>query len=436
MKEKIIKYIDNNKKWLFETLLEIISKDTINRLNSGNENNGQDLVENIFRKMNLKIDRFSPDEVKGLKKHPAYLAGRNYSNRDNIVGYIGNNSKKTIIFSSHIDTVPTENLNWTKSGPLSPKIIGDKIYGIGALDMKGGLAASIFALKTIIDLGIDIDGRVILESVIDEEFGGANGTLACITRGYEGDFAIIPEPTGMNICPVCISQKLFSIEIRGKVGVKMDSGSNENEPDNPIFLANKLINALLEYENYLNSLKHNHLFYKDQGKPIFFIASGIRSGVIEEDRLWTTPDILNLNLAVRNYPDGCETEELFDKKLYEFLFRDTLLNKKIKDGTITFNKHYRFFPGPRFNINSKKNKQYLNILIESGKDTTNKELKISGANFAGDLFMFNNFSSTPAVFFGPGGGNAHTADEFVYADDIVNLSKVFAYFVCRTICLQ
>ncbi|MCL5073149.1 MAG: M20/M25/M40 family metallo-hydrolase [Actinobacteria bacterium] len=434
MKEKIIKYIDNNKKWLFETLLEIISKDTINRLKSGNENNGQDLVENIFKEMNLKIDRFSPDEVKGLKEHPAYLAGRNYSNRENVVGYIGNSNKKTIIFSSHIDTVPTEDLKWTKCSPFSPKIVDNKIYGIGSLDMKGGLAASIFALKTIIDLGINIEGRVILESIVDEEFGGANGTLACIVRGYEGDFAIIPEPTGMSICPVCISQKLFSIEIRGKMGVKMDSSSNTDEPDNPIFLANKLISALLEYENHLNSLKHNHIFYKDQGKPIFFIASGIKSGVIEEDKLFATPNILTLNLAVRDYPDGCEEEESFDKKLFEFLFRYPLLSKKIKDRTIIFNKYCRFFPGPKFDINSKKNQKYLNALIESGKYAMNKELKISGANFAGDLFMFNNYSSTPGIFFGPGGGNVHAADEFVYADDIVNLSKIFAFFIFKTIC--
>ena len=49
--------------------------------------------------------------------------------------------------------------------------------------MKGGLAAAMMAVKIIRESGIELDGDVILESVVDEEFAGANGTLACIFKG-------------------------------------------------------------------------------------------------------------------------------------------------------------------------------------------------------------------------------------------------------------
>lgn len=434
MKDKIIQYVNKNKKWLFDTLMDIVSKDTINRMPYGNENNGQYLIEDIFKKLGLEVDRFSPDEVRDLKNHEAYLKGRDYSNRDNVVGFTGKGSKKTIIFNGHVDTVPTENLNWTKTDPLSPKMIGNKIYGIGACDMKGGLVSSIFALKTIIDLGIDIEGKVILESVIDEEFGGANGTLACIERGYEGDFAIIPEPTGMNICPTAISQKLFSIFIKGGQGIKTGSKADKNEIENPIFLAGKLLNALLDYEKFLNSLKSKHKMYSDQEKPIFFVASGIRAGEVKDEKLWTTPKECILNVCVRNYPEYCEKEEKFDEMLFSFLNKYPDIKRNIENKNIIFKKGFRFFPGPKFNLNSKSNKNFISKLIESSQFALGKKLIVTGSNFGGDLFIFNNFSNTPAIFLGPGGGNIHAADEYVNTNDIVDLSKIFALFIYDCCC--
>lgn len=430
MKNKITNYIDRNKKWLIDTLAELISKNTINMMPYGNENNGQDLIENIFKDMGLNIDRFSPDAVSGLKKHPAYLMGRNYTNRENVVGFIGKGIKKTIIFSSHIDTVPTENLNWINTGPLCPKMIDNRIYGLGALDMKGGLVASIFALKLILDLGIEINGKVILESVVDEEYAGANGTLACILKGYEGDFAIIPEPTSMKICPVLISQKIYEISIKGSQGINL--GGTKNHAQNPIFIAAKLINAFIDYEKYLNSLKYKYKLFKDYDKPIFFISTGIQSGELGPEKLFTTPSICKLNIAIRNYY-GINEEE-FDNQLFDFLSNYPDILKEIENKNINFEKYYRYLPGSRYNFDSDKNKYYINKLIEEGKFSINKKIPETGADLGGDLFMFNDYSSTPAVCFGPGGANAHAADEYVNVDDLVNLSKIFSLFIYDCCC--
>ena len=219
MKEKIVRYIDNNKNWLIDRIVEIVSVNTVNSPPSGNENNGQKIIENIFKNMGLEIDRFSPDDVNGFKEDETYLKGRDYTNRDNLVGSVGKGEKKTLIFNGHIDTVPSHNFKWTKTKPFEPKLIDGKIYGLGACDMKGGLISSIFALKTIIDLDIPIKGKVIVESVIDEEFGGANGSLACVKRGYRSDFAIIAEPTVMKICISNVSSRIIEIEITGDKGL-------------------------------------------------------------------------------------------------------------------------------------------------------------------------------------------------------------------------
>ena len=117
-------------------------------------------MQEIFQEMGLEIDRFSPPDVPAFQKSKLNLKNRDWKNRDNLVGTIGAGNKKTIILNGHIDTMPTDFDNWTKTGALRGKLIGDKIYGLGSNDMKGGLIAEVFALKTIIDLNIPIEGKM------------------------------------------------------------------------------------------------------------------------------------------------------------------------------------------------------------------------------------------------------------------------------------
>ena len=77
IKDKISGYIDENKNWLIDSIFTVVSQNTINLPPGGNENNGQDVIENIFRQMKLETDRFSPDDIPELKDSPFY-EGRNY----------------------------------------------------------------------------------------------------------------------------------------------------------------------------------------------------------------------------------------------------------------------------------------------------------------------------------------------------------------------
>ena len=73
MKKKITDYIEKNKDWLINKVIELTSVDTINAPPKGNENNGQKLIEEIFLEMGLETDRFSPDDIPGLKEKHYYL---------------------------------------------------------------------------------------------------------------------------------------------------------------------------------------------------------------------------------------------------------------------------------------------------------------------------------------------------------------------------
>src|SRR5690606_39124739 len=90
-----------------------------------------------------------------------------------------------------------EGEQWTHP-PFDPVVKDGRIYGRGVADMKGGLAAVLFALKMIHQHGLRLPGDIIVQSVVGEEVGEA-GTLECCRKGYTADFAIVADTSGCQI---------------------------------------------------------------------------------------------------------------------------------------------------------------------------------------------------------------------------------------------
>ena len=430
IKEKIVKYVDKNKDWLIKKIFDVVSQNTINSPPYGNENNGQQVIEKIFKELGLEIDRFSPDDIQGFKDKSYYLEGRTYKNRDNLVGSAGNGKGFTIIFNGHIDTVPSDKFEWSRAEPFKPALIDDKIYGLGVCDMKAGIITSIFALKVIKDLGIDIKGRVIIESAVDEEFGGANGTLACVAKGYKGDLAIITEPSSMNICISNVCSKTLLLKVSGGEGLNY-FGKKFNY-ENPIILMSKLLLAIKDYEGCLNSIKHEYPAYKNIKKPFNFLFSDVAAGEIGPDKIMTTPGCCISRIYIMNYPDKNNME--FDLMLLSFLSNYPELKKAIDKKIIQILDYSRLIEGGEIDLKNKKNKKIIESIKKNSLNLANRKLKTGAALGGTDFFAFNNYGNTPCIVLGPGGGNLHAADEYVELRDLIDLSKIFAATIYDNCC--
>ena len=106
-------------------------------------------------------------------------------------------------FNGHIDVVDP-GAGWTRD-PFGGALEGDRLYGRGAADMKGGLAAAIIACEALIDLGLNLPGALEISGTADEESGGYGGVAWLAQRGRFSpprvDHVIIPEPLGVgNVC--------------------------------------------------------------------------------------------------------------------------------------------------------------------------------------------------------------------------------------------
>lgn len=106
----------------------------------------------------------------------------------------GDGPGPTVLLTGHVDTVPPGDRRHWSVDPEAETVVGDRLYGRGAADMKGGLVAALEVFEALAAGPRDFPGEIRFVAVPGEEDGGT-GTLAAIRRGWTGDFAVIAEPT-------------------------------------------------------------------------------------------------------------------------------------------------------------------------------------------------------------------------------------------------
>jgi acetylornithine deacetylase/succinyl-diaminopimelate desuccinylase-like protein len=165
-------------KRLMASLLEARSENP-----PGDERAVADIIEDELRRLGIsKVERVARDP-----------------RRPNIVARIvGAEPGPTLALCGHIDTKPAGSVDEWDYDPFSSTVVGDRLYGRGACDMKGGVAAIISALAEMQRASSSLCGGVVGLFLADEEGGSAFGAQHIVERGFRADGMIIAEPAGIS----------------------------------------------------------------------------------------------------------------------------------------------------------------------------------------------------------------------------------------------
>lgn len=411
--------VHNYKNEIIRFIQDLVKIPSENDPPGGNELKAQMFLAEWLKKNDIEYDVFTPFDIKGILKHEAYWPGRNYKNRPNIVARLkGIGNGRSIMLSGHIDTVSGKLGRWKVSTPFSGKVIGERLYGRGSMDMKGGLGASAFLLKILKENNIKINGDVLFESVVDEEYCGSNGSLAGRLRGYNPDVVIIPETTNLSICPACKGCKIYEIKIEGTPG-----HSSDTKKLNPIFAIARIIDALNVFETIINYKKNKSGFFQMENNPRKIAIGKLCTTPELSDSEFGMPNEAKVSVVVLTLP-GFDEKDL-DSELIGFIKNycsiDPILNRFVLSKCEPVIKGKTRYVSP---VENDVDHPIFKVILDNYELLLNRKPTFEGAKFACDAFIFTNYFSIPTVIFGPKGGNAHGPDEWVDINSIFDFMTV------------
>lgn len=184
-----------------------------------------------------------------LADHGIEAEIHNFNGVKNLTAEIGEGATE-ICFNGHLDVVdPGE--GWKVTQPFNPREMNDRLYGRGASDMKTGVAAMVNAFIDLYKKG-EVDGRVTLMLTGDEEIGGENGTETLVAgfmnNGHDFDYAIVGEPTDLNIQVGTRGVAWFNVHLKGDEIHAARASLVDNVMDDLPKVVDALNNLEMEYE--------------------------------------------------------------------------------------------------------------------------------------------------------------------------------------------
>ncbi|MEH7075421.1 peptidase [Neobacillus drentensis] len=411
--------MDNNemriKRWLKENrargarLLQILVRENSTR---GNESSTQAIVIEKCRQLGLALDIWEIDADE-IKAHPAYCCDRHsFEGNPNLVAVLkGTGGGKSIILNGHIDVVPVgDELTWNHD-PFSGTIENGKLFGRGSTDMKGGNAALLMAIESIIASGIKLKGDVIFQSVIEEESGGA-GTLAAVLRGYQADGAIIPEPTNLKIFPKQQGSMWFRITVKGRAA----HGGTRYKGVSAIEKALVVIQSLQQLEKSRNVSITDPLF-ENIPIPIPINIGKLLSGEWPS----SVPDTAIIEGRMGVSPE--ETIQSAQEEMVKFLGELYEQDEWLHENPLRL----EWFGGRWLPGSLENDHPLMNELTKSFIEIMGNSPIVEASPWGTDGGILSTIGNTPVVVFGPGiTETAHDANEHIVLEDMFAASEIIA----------
>ncbi|MGH9246661.1 MAG: ArgE/DapE family deacylase [Acidimicrobiales bacterium] len=416
----VLERVDQRRDELLGLLVDLVRIPSETHPPGGDEGPAQGHVADRLEAMGLDVDVFEPWSVPGIEDHPGWWPGLEYDGRPNVVGrYTGAGGGRSLILNGHIDVVPAGPRELWTHDPYGAEIVDGRLYGRGAADQKAGIASMIMALDCVVRAGFEPLGDVIIESAVNEELGGYNGTLACCVKGYEADAAIVTEPTDLTIGPASKGGQTYRAVIPGRSTHHAWWWEGVSALDKALVLKR----ALARWEEIrAHELRDTPLFSDRAHYPIPALADTIWYVRCGDPEIMATPNAAEMAFWVDVLP-GEDREETLTR------FEDFVLTESANDPYLRDHppRLERALMRPFTGVSTDLDHPVVAALSSAHEAVNGQPAPLVGMGGASDAMIFSLYSNTPPVVFGPGNiRTAHSPDEFVTTADVVTATQILA----------
>jgi len=302
----------------------------------------------------------------------------------------------TIVLNGHVDTVGLSG-GWSRNpwGELD----GDRFYGLGSADMKGGLAAIMAAFIELSQFPRKKRPNVIFTAVVDEE-GYSRGAWRLIESGElrGADAVFVAEPTNETVMLGARGRFVVKLKLKGKK-------AHAARPENGINAVEEL-SKLLSYLPRIRKRKHRRL---GTGSYCALYFHGEADGLSVPDE---AEAILDRHVVIG---------EDWEKVVSEIENASSKLGVR---GELEIGKFERPTPEmPPYMV--RENNHFVSLLRRTYEALWGQRPKITYGQSVGDFNYFGAYLGVPTIVFGPEGANWHSADEWVSISSVQRVKKTY-----------
>ena len=339
--------------------------------------------------------------------------------RNNVISEIGNGNGRSLILYGHLDTVEAFD-KWSKD-PFGGEVIENKIYGRGASDDKSCVTAEIFATKALLDAGVNLNGKLILTAVVDEELGGLRGAQYLLNKGIiKGDVCLLGDGPSNYPTGYCGGALFITFTINGKYthGFMCPDlpppNRNEYSGINAIQKMLKIMNFLMELQEEFNKVETKYPIPPDLPSKVSHIDLAMIEG---GKKISIVPDKCFLHCSINTIPE--QDAESIKTRIINYID-----NLKQHDPDLDITVQIPVSLEPQV-IDT--NSEFAKIVRAATKTVFNEDREFKLFIPTTDAHWFQE-KGIETILIGAtrGDNNVHSSDEFVYIDDLINTTKIFA----------
>ncbi|MBN2307868.1 MAG: M20/M25/M40 family metallo-hydrolase [Candidatus Hydrogenedentes bacterium] len=381
---------------------------------TGFERDGQAFLEPILEGMGGSTRLFEPPPDVYDRVGMIGPKGRSWRGRPNLVTEFDLGPGKCIIINSHMDTVDVDGMRFD---PFAADVEDGKIYGRGASDDKGGMAAGVIAIKAVLKFADALSGRIVHESVVDEECsGGGAGTLACCIEGYRGDAAIVVDGAGLTVMRGCQGCLTADVHVAGKAGHAALGGVNAI--DKACLIKAALDRFKRDRETADPGCLVNLGVFKGGSHPA--VVPG--AAVLSYNVVYAVAEAAANERAGRGW-NGASVRDAFVEAVRAADESDAFLREH--PSRVDWIKDLVPFETPA-------DAPVVEAFCRACEDVMSGPAAADVLKAWGDAANTARYGGTPSIFFGTGTpGAAHAPDETVRIADLVTGAKALAVYLCR-----